>query len=592
MFRGGGIMREGNTTLKNCHDLIWEGGQFNPIESWEQLVLFLLARKKISREKKTLNAEEVIETMKGVGFSTPKLSEKKVLELIEQTPEPFDENLYSGDVREQLLSGFLRKDLGQFFTPKFAIDLIVNMIPPENGMLVGDFCMGPGRFLTSAREIEPTIKIYGIDINQDMVEQVKAEIIGLAGIEGEFEVHNTMTPWPKVEISWFKQHSFHRCYTNIPFGVKSDDKDYLSHSIISKKQNKVPSEVLLLEKHLEALRPDGQLGIVVPDSILSNFSLRYVRDFIIDNYTLNAVISLPVHTFSHSDTVVKASALIITNQKPNSTQKVFMASLNNIGYDSRGYDTESDVDDVLANWKNHITNGTVPNNHLGYLRNQDDLRDRMTAGKPLERNVPKDWDEMYFEQIVESPIQSGRTPGKTEYVDSNFKILKVRDLSPVQIDWNNSNKGLVSKSFFEKSEKGRIREGDILIINAAHHKSYIGKNVNIVENIPERYKDSTMCSGEIMIIRIDDSIVSPYFIQNWLKTEDGYNLIQEAVRGQTAHLYPQDVAKIALPIPTGKDELEVRVILDEQKGALIRITKSVEEFLSTNEEFQKFWKSK
>ena len=588
-------MREANSILRQCHDFIWQGGKLNPIESWGQIVLFLIAKRKLdkqNRQNRDYKAKDFELMMAEIDFEKNKLDTTILEKLIDLTGSITTDVLYTGDTREQLLGNFLRKDLGQFFTPKPAIDLIIGMIPPKEKMKIGDLCMGPGRFLSEAGGREPSVEIYGADISQDMVKQVKIEFKELLDINGEFERHDTMTPWDKVDIKGIEKESFDRLYTNVPFGVKGYDESYIMASIISKGQNSVPAEVLLLEKHLEALGSNGKLGIVVPDSILSNFSLRYVRDFIVENYRINAVISLPVHTFSHSDAVVKASVLIITNEKSDLTDKVFMASLENIGYDNRGYETESDIDELLKNWDDYCSKNTVPNNQLGYLKTQDELRDRMTAGRPLENKIPNNWQEISIQNIVKSPIQSGRTPTKSDYDDSNFKILKVRDLSPVQIDWNNSKKGLVSKSFFEKSDKGRIEEGDILIINSAHHKKYIGKNVNIVDNIPEKYNGRTMCSGEVMIIRIDDSKVNPYFVQNWLKTSEGYNQIQEAVRGQTAHLYPQDVKKIILPIPSGEDVLQVEAILESQKDVLIKITSSVEKYISKSDEFQNLWEEK
>ena len=581
-------MREDNALLKQCHDLIWQGGKFNPIESWEQLVLFLTAKRKIIDSDK-ISVKLVKQKMEQIEFFECKLEDLVLEKLIHVTNSVAVDRLYNGDVREQLLGNFLRKDLGQFFTPKPAIDLIIGMIPPGEKMKIGDLCMGPGRFLTAAAKLEPSVIIYGTDISQDMVKQVKIEFNELLDIKGNFNQHDAMTPWKKIRIEGIYQDSFDRLYTNVPFGVKDYDESYIADSIVSKGQKSVPAEVLLLEKHLEALSPLGKLGIVLPDSILSNFSLRYVRDYLIDNYCIDAVISLPTHTFGHSDAVVKASILIITKKTAEPGHRVFMSKIDNIGYDTKGDVTESDLAAVLENWNLFQKEAIVPNNELGYLKVHENLRDRMTAGRPLEKKIPPEWKEISFGEITRSPIISGRTPKKSDYADTYFKLLKVRDLSPVQIDWNNPNKGLVNSRFFEKSQKGWIEEKDILIINSAHHKEYIGKNINIVENIPEQYKNQTMCAGELMIIRVDESIIDPYYVLNWLKTEQGYNEIQEAVRGQTAHLYPQDVMKIKLPLPTGKALTEIQTILDNQKDALVKITKSVEDYIETSDRFQNFW---
>ena len=192
-------MRKDNALLKQCHDLIWQGGKFNPIESWEQLVLFLTAKRKIIDSDK-ISVKLVKQKMEQIEFFECKLEDVVLEKLIHVTKSEVVDRLYNGDVREQLLGNFLRKDLGQFFTPKPAIDLIIGMIPPGEKMKIGDLCMGPGRFLTAAAKLEPSVIIYGTDISQDMVKQVKIEFNELLDIKGDFNQHDAMTPWKKVRI--------------------------------------------------------------------------------------------------------------------------------------------------------------------------------------------------------------------------------------------------------------------------------------------------------------------------------------------------------------------------------------------------------
>ncbi len=77
------------------------------------------------------------------------------------------------------------------------------------------------------------------------------------------------------------------------------------------KDSKIKTEILFLERCLDLLKPDGRLGIVLPEGIFNNPSLAYVREFCEDRAFLRAVVSLPQETFTASGASVKASLLFL-----------------------------------------------------------------------------------------------------------------------------------------------------------------------------------------------------------------------------------------------------------------------------------------
>jgi type I restriction enzyme M protein len=72
-----------------------------------------------------------------------------------------------------------------------------------------------------------------------------------------------------------------------------------------------PTEILFIERCLDLLKPGGRLGIVLPDSILNNPSLDWVRRWTEGKARLLAVVSLPSETFVSSKATVKASILFL-----------------------------------------------------------------------------------------------------------------------------------------------------------------------------------------------------------------------------------------------------------------------------------------
>lgn len=79
----------------------------------------------------------------------------------------------------------------------------------------------------------------------------------------------------------------------------------------SPKLGKVKTEILFIERCLDLLKPGGRLGVVLPEGIFNNPSLKYVRDFVEDRAWLRAVVSLPDDTFKSSKASVKTSVLFL-----------------------------------------------------------------------------------------------------------------------------------------------------------------------------------------------------------------------------------------------------------------------------------------
>ncbi len=103
------------------------------------------------------------------------------------------------------------------------------------------------------------------------------------------------------------------------------------------KNSRVNSEIILIDRCLQLLRPRGRLVIVVPDSILFNTGIEaFLRTWIRSRAILRAVISFPTITFAQAGTLTKTSALYLQKQTKGNTHeqgKVFAAVCQDIGFD-------------------------------------------------------------------------------------------------------------------------------------------------------------------------------------------------------------------------------------------------------------------
>lgn len=127
-------------------------------------------------------------------------------------------------------------------------------------------------------------------------------------------------------------------FTNPPFGAEYQvDElhydDYCGIESLSITNSRIPSELLILLKCLRLLKENGKLAIVLPDSFFSAKGINaQVRNYVISNYTINAVVEMPAVTFAQAGTRTKTSILYLTNKVPSRCEEIVMGICNDIGY--------------------------------------------------------------------------------------------------------------------------------------------------------------------------------------------------------------------------------------------------------------------
>jgi len=97
------------------------------------------------------------------------------------------------------------------------------------------------------------------------------------------------------------------------------------------------------------------MGIVLPDGILTNSSLQHVRDFIMREARVLAVVSLPQHTFVPAGAGVKASLLFLRKWKEGEDREqdypIFMAMAEHVGYTATGKDDDNNLPAIVEAYR-------------------------------------------------------------------------------------------------------------------------------------------------------------------------------------------------------------------------------------------------
>lgn len=179
-------------------------------------------------------------------------------------------------------------------------------------------------------------EIYGVDINQRHVQTAKIKRILTEGTPVGVEVGEGIT----TRYSDVKSSEIQDWLYDTIISIPPTDKQIKAEAIDSEKyelfqkgigfdvmdttkaglRTKQNIEVLFLEKCYHNLRDYGTLGIILPDAILANKNMQYVRDWLVTHFKVLAIVSLPKDSVKTKQKTTKSSYLLL-KKFPNSIVK-------------------------------------------------------------------------------------------------------------------------------------------------------------------------------------------------------------------------------------------------------------------------------
>jgi len=399
--------------LEKSHDTVWQGGKLAPTAAFDEVSKLLFCKLQDEKESTITKRGEPYKFQIGTHESPNDVFQR--INKIYQEAKIKDAEVFKDDIRleqkvtysvvehlqsinfnktdldtkgvafEKFMEDFFKGKMGQFFTPREIIRFCVKMLKPQTNQLVLDPACGSGGFLLNSMDLVRNIakdeypndvaeqyrmwhdfakeNLFGIEINDQIARVCKMNMI--IHDDGHTNIISTDSLRNVDEISdihrSFKKNYFDIILTNPPFGatVKSTEKDYLDKYELGskiKKRNSQKTEILFIERCIDFVKPKtGKIGIVLPDGILTNSSLQYVRDHIMERCQILSVVSLPQFAFSHFGAGVKSSLVFLRRKGENETLEnypIFMAIVEHIGYDATGRkDTVNDFDKIYDEYQ-------------------------------------------------------------------------------------------------------------------------------------------------------------------------------------------------------------------------------------------------
>jgi len=305
-----------------------------------------------------------------------------------------------GAAYQEIVGTNLRGDRGQYFTPRGAIKLMVEMLDPKPHERVLDPACGTGGFLIAV--LGHILKKFREEANISARDESTEEFFAVKEKIGDFSMQNLFAcdfdpflikaasmnvvmgsnkvanlfhlnslEFPAGHLDGVKDGkekaplgSMDVVLTNPPFGsdIPITDpnilRDYdLAHvwertedgnfRNTGKLQGSVAPEVLFIERCVQWLKPGGRMGIVLPDGILGNPGDEYIRWWILRHTRVLASVDLPIECFVVEATVNILTSLLFLKKKTKEEisaedfvgvkeYPVFMAVVEKVGYDRRG----------------------------------------------------------------------------------------------------------------------------------------------------------------------------------------------------------------------------------------------------------------
>lgn len=315
-----------------------------------------------------------------------------------QNVKLFNSNLeVIDDAFEYLMSKSQKGEKGQYFTPRYVIDMCVKMLNPQEHESMIDTAAGSCGFpvhtifhvwgqiydrlgltrrdMFTAEKKPPacidyvTDKIFAIDFDPKAVRV--ARTLNLIAGDGHTNVLHLNTldygNWEEVVKAeeWIDTYNdgwkglrklralkgsnrdfmFDIVMANPPFAGDIKEGKIISRYELAKDAkgkyvSKIGRDILFIERNLQFLKPGGRMAIILPQGRFNNSSDKYIREFIASQCRILAVIGLHENVFKpHTGT--KTSVLLVQKWDEELCPRredypVFFATMRKPGKDNSG----------------------------------------------------------------------------------------------------------------------------------------------------------------------------------------------------------------------------------------------------------------
>lgn len=506
-----------------------------------------------------------------------------------------------GDAYEIFMGDAIKGQSGQFFTPQNAAEALVSMIAPKKNNKVLDLTCGAGGFLVATlnywkkENIEAgNSHLYGVDKDNYLTRLAKIHLACMGQKSSNINCADSLV-WDE-SILGNGECEYDVILTNPPFGVniQAGTVETLSKFELAYKYKKVrngglertseinesvPPQVVFVEQCINLVKNNGYIGIVVPESMISNKKYSYVVDYLFRRCHIHAVIGMPDELFKTSGkggTHTKTCLLVMQKREKmqDNDYEIFMAEAKWCGHDSRGREIfKDDIPAIVENYVKYKAGKKIDNSNLGFVVRKSEISNSVLAPRAyvhLTHDSQHSFEDSHtmvtIGQLIEEKVlqvTTGNEVGKLAYGTGEIPFVRTSDISNWEI--KSDPKHLVSEEIYNSlAEKQDVQEGDILMVKDGSY--LIGTCAMITQ-----YDTKMVYQSHLYKIRVEEKNkynLDKYYLlavlsSDYLKTQI------------TANTFSQDIINSLgdrlkdLVIPISKDKNKIDEIAKMVKKSII-----------------------
>ena len=317
------------------------------------------------------------------------------------------------DTDETILESFFEiasKDQtgSQYSTPVAVARAMVQLSGVQQGEDVLDPAAGRGTLLSIAAAKGG--KAFGIEINPAIL-RLATFYVDLFGREINFVVGDFFSP---DTVEKLDGGDFDKILIDPPMGMNVDGKDVP----YTKGRSTIKSEEAFLAKSLSLLTEGGSITIAVPAGFLTNVRSAWIRELVLDEYTLDSIIQIrdgPLYTHTSIDT-----AFVSVSKAP-------APSDHKVNYEV--VESPENPTDGLRNAVSRILEGESESIPQADIEDSFDIQ-LLKSQRTLESKLENRFPELTVLESVAN-VSAGNPPTDlvSEPVVNTLKYLSISDVS-------------------------------------------------------------------------------------------------------------------------------------------------------------------
>lgn len=423
-------------------------------------------------------------------------------------------------------------------TPTEVRKLIVDILGFYKAHRIADFCCGgAGLGLELWKRLtirNKEVSFHGEELNRNLCDAAQLYFSAYEVPDGEIEERDILTIPDTAE-----SQSYDIIVLDIPRGQNVtevyDEKD--PRLLCFNKKN-IYSDWIFIQDVLYRLKKTGTAAVLVTPGALTRVNEEILREQIVVNDWLEAVITLPENLYSK---YYAGTELLIFNKDKESSRKgkVIFIDISK-EFKRQGRRTIEITEAGLLQVREIFVHSWEVKG-VSAVCSREQIQKNQYSFKPSQYIQQEDEWEFVSELVLEDIAQITRgaqVPKRADVVeDGDVYFLNIKDIQEKRIQYEGADKVRSTNSVCKG--KYRIQKDDILITS---------KGTALKLAIVEDYSPEAYISGNLTLIRVNPEKYHPYVLFEYLNSRQGQISLERIQSGTTIRILSNaSLQKLKIP---------------------------------------------